>query len=251
MMNAFYPVEISFLDGMTLEERLNSPEMPRPSSTTTTMKDHDELPPPPRTLTSKNRFQTTAQRPMRFPNRAGCFADQAPPIRREFVEPSVNFSGPMIARNESFDSALNLLEETFPQGQFEFVISHFEESNDFFIQNPSDTNDLTSLSDELQKEFRETFDLLEKMFREDLPCLAKSSDGCWYRGQILSVVDKNVKVRFVDFGDTAEVEKKTVRQLPKKFAMKPSYAHRCSIKDVQSESFSNFSDFQLRVVFRR
>lgn len=54
-------------------------------------------------------------------------------------------------------------------------------------------------------------------FEVDALCAAKCSDGNWYRADILSVEENEVKVQFLDYGNSERVAKDAVKQLNPKF----------------------------------
>lgn len=88
-------------------------------------------------------------------------------------------------------------------------------------------------------------------FEVNQPCLAKFTDQCWYRGKgdiemiprkihefgiSATVLTKGVtqlKVRFVDFGNTCEVDSKNIRQISKTQSVQPPYAYQCTFENAQ------------------
>jgi hypothetical protein len=74
------------------------------------------------------------------------------------------------------------------------------------------------------------------------PCLAKSSDDCWYRAIVLTIGVTKIKVRFIDFGDTIDVDTKTIRQLANKFCLTPPYAYHCTLKNVEENDNINTNE---------
>ncbi|CAF1170367.1 unnamed protein product [Rotaria sordida] len=150
-------------------------------------------------------------------------------------EPIKTFSGWPNVKSpiKSFEVGDHFVENEIPQDTFQFVISHIETSNDFFIQLYSKGNELSTLSDKLQEEYKNAPELNFNSIEINQACLAKSSDECWYRAIILSINLNKINVRFIDFGDTIDVDKKSIRQLEKKFSLKPPYAYRCMLENVE------------------
>ena len=140
----------------------------------------------------------------------------------------------------NFEAGDNITENIIPKEAFEFVISHIETPNDFFIQLITKGDELTELSDTLQKEYKDAPELNINSIKMDQVCLAKSSDDCWYRAIVMSISLIKTKVRFIDFGDTFDVESKSIRQLAKKFCLKSPYAYRCMLKDVEGRKYLFF-----------
>jgi len=98
--------------------------------------------------------------------------------------PSRSFSGWPNTRSTStnFEAGDRFIESEIPKENLKFVISHIETSNDFFIQLLSKGDELSSLSDTLQNEYKQSPEINLNSFKINQPCLAKSYDRCWYRG---------------------------------------------------------------------
>ncbi|XP_060129819.1 RING finger protein 17 isoform X3 [Zootoca vivipara] len=66
-------------------------------------------------------------------------------------------------------------------------------------------------------------------FRKDMPCLAKYSDGFWYRAKLISIQECNpllIMVEFVDYGSSETVPTSRLRQLPPEFMQYPAQAFK-------------------------
>ncbi|CAM2713618.1 unnamed protein product [Rotaria socialis] len=169
--------------------------------------------------------------------RTGGFRDQNDNDFRsnsENNEPVKTFSGwPNVKPTvTSFEAGDHFVEKEIPKEAFQFVLSHIEASNDFFIQLYSKADELSTFSATLQEEYSNAPEL--NSIEENKICLAKSSDQCWYRAVILSTSLIKTKVRFIDFGDTLDVDKKSIKQLEKKFSLSPPYAYRCMLENCQA-----------------
>ncbi|KAL3869617.1 hypothetical protein ACJMK2_042282 [Sinanodonta woodiana] len=62
-----------------------------------------------------------------------------------------------------------------------------------------------------------------------LPCLAKFSDGVWYRAEVVSVDEENVQVGAVDFGFIEEFSPSQLRVIADKFKKLPAQSVHCTI----------------------
>ena len=133
----------------------------------------------------------------------------------------------------NFESGDHFIENEIPKAPFQFVISQIETANDFFIQLLSKRDDLSRLSDTLQTEFKQSPQTSLSSFKINQPCLAKSTDQCWYRAIVLSPGLSKLKVRFIDFGDTAEVDSNSIRQIAKKHCSAAPYAYRCTFENAE------------------
>jgi hypothetical protein len=153
--------------------------------------------------------------------------------------PIKSFSGWPNAKptSNNFEPGDRIIENTIPKETFQFVISHIEAPNDFFIQLTLKENELSELTDTLQKEYKDAPELNMNSLKPNQVCLAKSSDNCWYRAVILLTGLTKAKVRFIDFGDTFDVESKSIRQLSKKFCSTPPYAYRCTLNNVEGRKY--------------
>ena len=83
----------------------------------------------------------------------------------------------------NFVAGDRFIENEIPKTAFEFVVSHIETANDFFIQLLSQGDELTKSSEILQTEYKQSPETNINAFKINQPCLAKNSDGCWYRGK--------------------------------------------------------------------
>ncbi|CAF0807587.1 unnamed protein product [Adineta steineri] len=133
----------------------------------------------------------------------------------------------------NFEAGDRFIENEIPKEAFKFVISHIETANNVFIQLLSKGDDLTKLTDSLQSEYKQAPEVGLSLFKQNQPCLAKSSDGCWYRAIVLSTGLIKLNVRFVDFGDTTDVNASSIRQLAKKYCSSAPYAYPCTFKNVE------------------
>ncbi len=95
------------------------------------------------------------------------------------------FSGWPATRSISanFEAADRFIESEIPKETFKFVVSHVETANDFFIQLLSKGDELSTLSETLQNEYTQSPEINLSLLKINQPCLAKSSDLCWYRGK--------------------------------------------------------------------
>lgn len=139
------------------------------------------------------------------------------PVRSDFME-----------KKNSFESAVRFPPENRPKGKFDFVLSHIESINEFYIQPYSMVDELSELTEMIQK----NVDRAPSLKDDQNVCLAKSSDGFWYRAEIIrrdADSKSPVEVRFVDFGDKLIVDPENMRQLEAKLAVLPPCAFKCSV----------------------
>ncbi|XP_047534824.1 maternal protein tudor-like isoform X1 [Vanessa atalanta] len=96
-------------------------------------------------------------------------------------------------------------------------LSHIENLNEFYLQKSSDGDKIAQLLEDLYKFYEEGTPEALTEFEADALCAAKSSDGNWYRGTILSSSETEVKVQFPDYGNSETVSKESLKKLDSKF----------------------------------
>lgn len=107
-------------------------------------------------------------------------------LTSDFDNSSKSFSGFKITREvpDYFQAGDQFIEQKeIPKDTFKFVISHIETANDFYIQLVSKGDELSKLTETLQIEYDQAPQIELNKFKMNEPCLAKSSDKCWYRGK--------------------------------------------------------------------
>lgn len=168
-------------------------------------------------------------------------------------EPMKTFSGWPNVKPAAipFESADQYTDNKIPSGTFEFALSHIEQCNDFFIQLYSKEKELLELNNTLQKEYQDAPELNLSSMKINQACLAKSSDDCWYRAVLLNTNLIKTQVRFIDFGDTIDLETRTIRQLAKKFSSLPPYAYRCTLNNVRSNENISTDELSSKCVGRQ
>ncbi|OCT71271.1 hypothetical protein XELAEV_18034249mg [Xenopus laevis] len=67
----------------------------------------------------------------------------------------------------------------------------------------------------------------------DIFCAFFSGDGNWYRAMVIDVEQKTIKVRFMDYGNTEELQADKLCDIPPKFLELPFQAVRCSLAGVK------------------
>ncbi|CAF4102982.1 unnamed protein product [Rotaria socialis] len=144
----------------------------------------------------------------------------------------------------NFEAGDKFIEHDMPKEVFTFVISHIETANDFFIQLLNKGDEILKLSETLQNEYGAAPEATLSSFKIGQACLAKSTDGCWYRATVLVPGSNALKIRFVDFGDTAEVNLKTIKPLAKKHCSAAPYAYQCTFENIQTLNNVNIENLK-------
>ncbi|XP_066272832.1 uncharacterized protein [Branchiostoma lanceolatum] len=121
----------------------------------------------------------------------------------------------------------------------ELALTHAVTPNQFFCQLLRDFQDIEDMSEKLQQfyssdEFKESFISDPEVGMRC--CALYSEDSMWYRALITDVLDQQVEVKFVDFGNTEMLDLTEIRVLDERFAVAPAYAVECSVAHVKPTS---------------
>ena len=249
-INGFYPVEVRLPDNLSLaevllstatgEKQISPPirDLPAPQKLLTASVNRAQ---PgrftPETTATRNGFakqqENNGPRPRAFPDRpvGNGFAGKRSSSLSLLSTSSLARAPPRESK-PAFDAGAHFPPSALPgDASLTFVLSHIESLSDFFIQLLSKGAELSKLTETLQRACHLAPEVTLASLKIDQACLAKSVDQCWYRAEVLSTGITKVKVRFVDFGDTLDVERKDVRLLEKKFCATSPYAYRCTLKE--------------------
>ncbi|XP_077408186.1 tudor domain-containing 6 [Vanacampus margaritifer] len=109
-------------------------------------------------------------------------------------------------------------------------VSHISNPGEFWIQTQNHANEL----DELMDDISQLYKFSDINYVMEIPtlgacCAAKAADGDFYRALVLDVGETKIKVFFVDYGGTEEVDWSNIRTLPDKFKKMPQLALKCSL----------------------
>ncbi|XP_054675737.1 tudor domain-containing protein 6 [Grus americana] len=112
-------------------------------------------------------------------------------------------------------------------------ITHVDDPWTFYCQLERCADVLAQLTDNISR-LSETMPSLETLQKSGSLCLAKYTDNHWYRGVIMQT-KPNMKVFFVDFGNTETIEKDHLLPLPSDaydILLLPMQAIKCSLSDI-------------------
>uniref|UniRef100_A0A3B5AAS8 Tudor domain containing 6 n=1 Tax=Stegastes partitus TaxID=144197 RepID=A0A3B5AAS8_9TELE len=119
------------------------------------------------------------------------------------------------------------------------VVQHIASPSEFWIQTQSSAKQVDELIDGM-------YHLYKNSPKKDavknppvgLYCAAKSEDGDFYRAIVAEVCETQIKVFFVDYGNTEMVDGSDIRMLPAEFKKLPRLALKCSLAGVRSKEGS-------------
>uniref|UniRef100_A0A3B4AMF4 Tudor domain-containing protein n=1 Tax=Periophthalmus magnuspinnatus TaxID=409849 RepID=A0A3B4AMF4_9GOBI len=113
-------------------------------------------------------------------------------------------------------------------------VQHVSSPSEFWIQTQNFANELDALMDKLARLYQN--DLDDDVVQNPtvgLYCATKAKDGEYYRAVVTQVGNKKVKVHFVDYGNSEEVENRFIKTLPEAFKKLPLLALKCTLADVR------------------
>lgn len=114
------------------------------------------------------------------------------------------------------------------------VVQHVSDPSEFWIQTQNYANELDELMDSIYHLYKDSVNKdVDKNPTVGLYCAAKAEDGDFYRATVAEVGETQIKVFFVDYGNTEMVDKSNIRTLPDEFKKLPCLSLRCSLAGVR------------------
>ncbi|XP_077366347.1 tudor domain-containing 6 isoform X2 [Festucalex cinctus] len=122
------------------------------------------------------------------------------------------------------------VESILPDSSHVACVSHISNPGEFWIQTQNHANELDKLMDGVFHLYKSS----DNIYVMETPtlgacCAAKAADGDFYRAIVSEVGESKIKVFFVDYGGTEEVDWSNIRTLPDKFKKLPQLALKCSL----------------------
>ncbi|KAM6212191.1 RING finger protein 17 [Sarcoramphus papa] len=131
---------------------------------------------------------------------------------------------------------------TIPQErEVSVVVCHINSPSDFYLQ-LRDSLDSLALPKKIQEVYKHEYGKnLEIVCPvEGQACIAKQEDGNWYRAQIIGLPScQEVMVKYVDFGNVANLTLKDIRRVKKEFLSFPEKAIRCRLACIEPYKGAN------------
>ncbi|XP_036942068.1 tudor domain-containing 6 isoform X2 [Acanthopagrus latus] len=114
------------------------------------------------------------------------------------------------------------------------VVQHVSDPSEFWIQTENYANELDELMDSIYHLYKDSENKhLVKNPTVGLYCAANSEDGNFYRATVADVGKTQIKVFFVDYGNTEVVDKNNIKALPDEFKKLPCLALKCSLAGIR------------------
>lgn len=113
------------------------------------------------------------------------------------------------------------------------VVHHVSSPSEFWIQTQNYANELNKLMDNIYKLYDDSGKDVVRNPTVGLYCAAKAEDGDFYRAVVSEVGETEIKVFFVDYGNTEVVDRINIRTLPDEFKKLPRLALKCALAGVR------------------
>ncbi|KAK1889516.1 Tudor domain containing 6 [Dissostichus eleginoides] len=113
-------------------------------------------------------------------------------------------------------------------------VQHVSDPSEFWIQTQNYANELDELMDGIYHLYKDSVNTnVVTNPTVGLFCAAKSEDGDFYRATVAEVGEIQVKVFFVDYGNTEMVDRRNIRTLPDDFKKLPCLSLKCTLAGVR------------------
>ena len=148
-------------------------------------------------------------------------------------------------------SACNIANSQWKTGDtIEVFIPFAESANKFFCQASNHSVQLDDLMNSLEEHYSTDTENLSTV-EVGSCCVAWYSEGGWYRAKVEQVQGREVKVNYVDYGDTSTVPLSSIRTLKPEFSSLPAQAVQCCLKGFSTHlGPENFKDLVLEQEFK-
>ncbi|KAM9840771.1 tudor domain-containing 6-like [Aulostomus maculatus] len=144
------------------------------------------------------------------------------------------------------------VEKLLHNSSHEAFVQHVSNPSEFWIQTRNYSEEFDQLMDDIYHLYKDSGnkDLLKNP-AVGLYCAAKADDGNFYRAFVSEVRGTQMKVFFVDYGDTKVVDVSNIRTLPERFKKLPWLALKCTLVGVRPKDQRwncDANDFFLKAV---
>uniref|UniRef100_A0A674GC16 RING finger protein 17 n=1 Tax=Taeniopygia guttata TaxID=59729 RepID=A0A674GC16_TAEGU len=115
------------------------------------------------------------------------------------------------------------------------VVCHINSPSDFYLRLRESVESL-ALSEKIQEIYKQENGKNLEIFYpvEGQACVAKQEDGNWYRAQIIGLPScQEVLVKYVDYGNIANLPHKDIRRVKQEFLSFPEKAIRCRLACIE------------------
>nr|XP_002737010.2 PREDICTED: uncharacterized protein LOC100376221 [Saccoglossus kowalevskii] len=131
----------------------------------------------------------------------------------------------------------------------EGYVSYIESVNKFYVQLVTQEEALGRMMNDLESQCSNSTNYVTEL-KCGMPCCAKySADGAWYRAEVVEITGDQVKVLFVDYGNTETIVRSEVKMITPQLCSLPPFSIECKL-DIDSiesitEVYNSFSELTL------
>ncbi|XP_038164468.1 tudor domain-containing 6 isoform X1 [Cyprinodon tularosa] len=116
------------------------------------------------------------------------------------------------------------------------LVQHVSSPSEFWIQTENYRTELEELLDSLYQLYQDSANThIVKNPAPGLYCVAQAHDGEYYRATVTEVGETQIKVFFVDYGNTEVVEKSKIKILSPEFKRMPQLGLKCTLAGVRPQ----------------
>uniref|UniRef100_A0A3Q3WR78 Tudor domain-containing protein n=1 Tax=Mola mola TaxID=94237 RepID=A0A3Q3WR78_MOLML len=113
------------------------------------------------------------------------------------------------------------------------IVQHVSDPSEFWIQTQNHAKEFNKLMDSIYQLYKNSKHKHVRNAVVGLYCAAKAEDGYFYRVTVAEVDDTQIKVFFVDYGNTEVVDRCNIHTLPDEFKNLPCLALKCTLAGIR------------------
>ncbi|XP_042359677.1 tudor domain-containing 6 [Plectropomus leopardus] len=112
-------------------------------------------------------------------------------------------------------------------------VHHINDPSEFWIQTQNHAKELDELMDSIYHLYADSVNKNVVKPTVGLYCAARAEDGEFYRATVAEVGEQQIKVFFVDYGNTEVVDRSDIRTLPEELKKLPCLSVKCTLAGVR------------------
>ena len=148
-------------------------------------------------------------------------------------------------------SACNVANLQWKTGDtIDVFVAFAESAQKFFCQASAHSSELDDLMNRLEEHYSSEAENVSTI-EVGSCCVAWYGEGGWYRAKVQQIQGREVKVSYIDYGDTATVPLSSIRTLKPEFSSLPAQGVQCCLKGFSAKQGpENFKDLVLEQEFK-
>ncbi|KAI6660436.1 Tudor domain-containing protein 1 isoform X7 [Oopsacas minuta] len=123
----------------------------------------------------------------------------------------------------------------------EVLVSHLDSPSNFYVQFANSHSQLQYLSDQINQHYSCLTEAQDKditptsIVHGAICCTRFAQDNLWYRGKVLDVIQDDVIIQYVDYGNTETKSVSEIKLMHPNFYVLPAQAIKCSLLEVTAK----------------